>query len=81
MGQGDTDGIDSNGDLTITGGTINVTGQSPFDYDGTLTHTGGKLIVNGSETTEVTNQYAGGQQGGPGGQQGGPRGQQGGRMR
>ena len=78
MGQGDTDGIDSNGDLTITGGTINVTGQSPFDYDGTLTHTGGKLIVNGSETTEVTNQFAGGQQGGPGGQQGGPGGQQGG---
>ena len=28
MGQGDTDGIDSNGDLYITGGTISITGQS-----------------------------------------------------
>ena len=69
MGAGDTDGIDSNGDLIITGGTIDVTAQSPFDYDGSCTHTGGTLIVNGTETNTVTNQMMGG--GRPGGQMGG----------
>ena len=63
MGQGDTDGIDSNGDLTINGGTINVTGQSAFDYDGTATYNGGTLIVNGEEVQDITNQF-GGMQGG-----------------
>lgn len=72
MGQGDTDGIDSNGALTITGGTIEVNAQSPFDYDGTLTFTGGKVIVNGQETTDITNQMmGGGMMGGPGGGFGG----------
>lgn len=67
MGQGDTDGIDSNGDLVINGGTIDITGNSPFDYDGTATYNGGKLIVNGEETNEITNQFMGGpEQGGPG---------------
>ena len=60
MGSGDTDGIDSNGDLYINGGTINVTGNSPFDYDGQAKYTGGKLIVNGQETTSITNQMMGG---------------------
>ncbi len=60
MGSGDTDGIDSNGDLYITGGTINVTGNSAFDYDGQVKYTGGKLIVNGKETTTITNQMMGG---------------------
>ena len=67
MGQGDTDGIDSNGDLVITGGTIDVTAQSPFDYDGTCTHTGGTIIVNGTQTDSVTNQMMGGMRGGQGG--------------
>ncbi len=67
MGQGDTDGIDSNGNLTITGGEINVNAQSPFDYDGTLTHTGGTVTVNGVQTTNITNQFGGGPGGGPGG--------------
>ena len=72
MGAGDTDGIDSNGDLVITGGTIDVTGQSPFDYDGSCTYTGGTLIVNGQETDTVTNQMMGGGFGGqPGGMHGG----------
>ena len=78
MGAGDTDGIDSNGDLIITGGVIDITGQSPFDYDGSCTYTGGTIIVNGQETNTVTNQmmggHMGGQGGGPGGGFGGKRG-------
>ncbi|MBQ2358022.1 MAG: carbohydrate-binding domain-containing protein, partial [Ruminococcus sp.] len=71
MGQGDTDGLDSNGDLTITGGTINITGQSACDYDGQAQKTGGTLIVNGVETDTIPNQMMGG--GGRGGM-GGPGG-------
>lgn len=64
MGQGDTDGIDSNGNIIINGGTININGNSAFDYDGTATYNGGKLIINGEETTEINNQFMGGPQGG-----------------
>ena len=70
MGQGDTDAIDSNGDLYINGGTLTITAQSPFDYDGTAKYTGGKMIVNGTETTKITNQFeneGGGQQPGQAG--------------
>lgn len=69
MGQGDTDGVDSNGNLYINGGTISVNANSPFDYDGTAEHNGGTIIVNGSETDEITNQFGGGMGGGPGGMQ------------
>ena len=69
MGQGDTDGIDANGDLIITGGTINVTGNSAFDYDGSVTWTGGTVTVNGQQQTSITNQMMGGP-GGMGGQPG-----------
>ena len=65
MGTGDTDGIDSNGNLYINGGTINITCNSPFDYDGESKYTGGTIIVNGEETNTITNQMMGG--GGPGG--------------
>ena len=71
MGQGDTDGIDSNGNLIINGGTIDVTGQSPFDYDGQAQYNGGTLIVNGSQTDSITNQMMGGGMGGFGGGRGG----------
>ena len=71
MGQGDTDGIDSNGNLIINGGTIDVTGQSPFDYDGQAQYNGGTLIVNGSQTNSITNQMMGGGMGGFGGGRGG----------
>ena len=77
MGAGDTDGIDSNGDLIITGGVIDITAQSPFDYDGSCSYTGGTIIVNGTETNSVTNQMMGGgmgHMGGPGGGFGGKRG-------
>lgn len=65
MASGDTDAIDSNGDLTITGGTIDITAQSAFDFDGTGTLTGGTITVNGESVTELTNQMMGG--GGMGG--------------
>ena len=60
MGQGDTDGVDSNGDIIINGGTIDVTGQSTFDYDGTGIINGGKVICNGSEVTTLPSQFMGG---------------------
>ena len=68
MGQGDTDGIDSNGNIYINGGTINITANSPFDYDGEGKVNGGTVIVNGTETTTLTNQMMGG------GMMGGPQG-------
>lgn len=71
MGQGDTDAIDSNGDLYINGGTINITAQSAFDYDGTGELNGGEVTVNGSKVTTLTNQMMGG--GAPGGQRPGRR--------
>lgn len=60
MANGDTDGIDSNGNLYINGGTINITCNSPFDYDGKAEYNGGTLIVNGTKTNEITNQMMGG---------------------
>lgn len=60
MAAGDTDGIDSNGSLTITGGTIDVTGQSSFDIDGTIDFTGGTIIVNGQQMNSIPNQMMGG---------------------
>ena len=57
----------SNGNLVIAGGTLDITAQSPFDYDGTCEKTGGTLIINGTETDSVTNQMMGGGHGGKGG--------------
>ena len=73
MGAGDTDGIDSNGNIYINDGTIDITGNSPFDYDGEAKYNGGKIIVNGTETNTINNQFGGqmgGQQGGMNMQQG-----------
>ena len=64
MGQGDTDGIDSNGDIYINGGTIDITGQSTIDYDGTAVKNGGTLILNGVTTDTLPNQVMGGRGGG-----------------
>ncbi|MBQ1554286.1 MAG: hypothetical protein IIZ68_02385, partial [Clostridia bacterium] len=66
MGVGDTDGVDSNGNIIIIGGTVNVTGQSSFDYDGTATFTGGTVIVNGQQVDTLPNQMMGGGMGGRG---------------
>lgn len=60
MGAGDTDGIDSNGNIIINGGTINVTGNSTFDYDGTAQYNGGTIIVNGQQVSSIPNQMMGG---------------------
>ena len=87
MGQGDTDAIDSNGNLYIKGGNVNITAQSPFDYDGQGQLSGGTVTVNGTQVTELTNQMMGGGMGGgmrggmggqPGAMQGGPNGGMGG---
>ena len=87
MGQGDTDAIDANGYIYINGGVIDITAQSPFDYDMGAACNGGTLIVNGTQTTEMTNQMMGGMPGGgmggqpgmggmPEGDKGGPGGMQ-----
>ena len=70
VGQGDTDPIDSNGNITVTGGTIKMTGQTGFDFDGTATYTGGDIYLNGEKQTEIVNSMPGG--GGPNGGPGGP---------
>ncbi|WP_405054563.1 carbohydrate-binding domain-containing protein [Streptococcus handemini] len=69
VGQGDTDAFDSNGNLFISGGSINVTAPtSGFDFDGSVEFTGGDVTVNGEKKTEI---IADGPGGGFGG---GPRG-------
>lgn len=68
MGAGDTDAVDSNGNLVLNGGTLDITAQSPFDYDGTAQNNGTTLIVNGTQTDTITNQMmGGGMHGGMGG--------------
>ncbi|MBR0510788.1 MAG: carbohydrate-binding domain-containing protein [Clostridia bacterium] len=65
VGQGDTDAIDSNGDIRITGGTIDVTASmSSFDYDGTAEFTGGTLIINGEQVDAIPQSMMGGGMGG-----------------
>ena len=79
MGAGDTDGIDVNGNIVINGGTLDISGQSTFDYDGTAEYNGGTIIENGTETNTITNQMMGGgaahggMQNGPGAMPGGRR--------
>ncbi len=70
MGAGDTDGVDVNGNLILSGGTVYVNGSSAFDYDGTASFTGGTVYVNGQQVTTLPNQMMGGGMGGwgnPGG--------------
>ena len=59
MAQGDTDGIDANGDIIINGGTVRVTAQFPFDYDGKAELNGGDVYVNGAKVTQLINQFGG----------------------
>ena len=78
MGAGDTDGIDSNGNIIVNGGTVSVTGNSTFDYDGTAQYNGGTIIINGQQASSIPNQMMGGR-GGFGGGNGGFGGGRGGR--
>ncbi len=67
MGSGDTDAIDSNSDVIISGGTIDITGNSAFDYDGTAQYNGGTIIINGQTVNSIPNQLMGGGMSGMGG--------------
>nr|MCR5575769.1 carbohydrate-binding domain-containing protein [Oscillospiraceae bacterium] len=53
----DPDAIDSNEDLVITGGVIELTG-SGIDWDGELSFTGGTVILDGQELDSIPNQSA-----------------------
>ncbi|MGO4545404.1 hypothetical protein AB4Z29_11430 [Paenibacillus sp. 2TAB23] len=68
MASGDTDAFDSNGDIYVNGGTINVEAASAFDADGTVQLNGGNVTVNGEKITQITQSRGGG--GGAGGGRG-----------
>jgi hypothetical protein len=53
MASGDTDGFDSNGNIYINGGNIDVTAVSSFDADGQAVLNGGVVVVNGVTVSEL----------------------------
>lgn len=57
MEPGDSDGIDSNGDLIINGGTVRVTAQVPFDFDGKGELNGGAVFVGGERVTDLADPF------------------------
>jgi hypothetical protein len=59
MASGDTDGFDSNGNIYVNGGTINVEANSSFDSDGTSVLNGGEVTVNGEIITEIVQSQMG----------------------
>ena len=72
MAQGDTDALDSNGDLIINGGTVDITAQFAFDFERSAELNGGTVTVNGEQVTSITNSMmGGGMMGGRGGMGGG----------
>ena len=72
MAQGDTDALDSNGSLIISGGTVTISAQFAFDFVTGAEHTGGTITVNGETVSEITeSMMTGGGMGGMG-QMGGP---------
>lgn len=85
-----SDGLDSNNDINITGGRVEVYGadammDAAIDYDGTFTLSGGTLFGAGMEPGAGTQAYIAvgetspsGGQGGPGGMGGGANGGMGG---
>ncbi|MDO4807615.1 MAG: carbohydrate-binding domain-containing protein [Coriobacteriales bacterium] len=69
MAAGDTDALDSNGNLYISGGTVTISAQYAFDFDGEAELSGGTVTVNGEQVTTIQNSMMGG---GMGGGMGGP---------
>lgn len=60
MSDGDTDGFDSNGDLTVNGGNITVTsGMAAFDVDGVISYNDGVVTVDGEEVDVIETQTIG----------------------
>lgn len=51
---GDHDGFDSNGSLTIAGGYVISNGNETFDSDGSLSYTGGVYVAEGSSNLTKT---------------------------
>jgi len=66
MASGDTDAFDSNGNIYINGGTIDISAASAFDSMGTARLNGGTVTVNGQIITQITQSQMGGMDG-PGG--------------
>ncbi|MDC7224879.1 MAG: carbohydrate-binding domain-containing protein [Spirochaetales bacterium] len=60
MADGDTDAFDSNGELYIYGGTIDIDARSSFDADGISQLLGGTVRVYGEELSELPQGRAGG---------------------
>lgn len=60
----ESDGLDANGDITISGGNLEIWGMSsggdgdPIDQDGTLTITGGTILAGGSQGMEPLHRSA-----------------------
>ncbi len=74
IGSGDTDAFDSNGNIYINGGIIDISAASAFDPNGTAELNGGTVTVNGQEITDITITQTGGRSGGmPGGDRPGPK--------
>lgn len=56
VADGDTDAIDSNGDLYVSGGTLRITARvSSFDFVGSVSYTGGIIYVNGTRIDKIEN--------------------------
>ncbi len=53
MADDKTEGINCNGDVVISGGTLTVTGSPYFDYDGEGKLVAGTVIINGEQVTEL----------------------------
>ena len=70
MAQGDTDALDSNGYLYVSGGTIDIWAQFAFDFDYGSDFSGGTIYVNGEQVYEIAESMMGGMggfgMGGPG---------------
>lgn len=80
MAQGDTDALDSNGYLYVSGGTVDISAQFAFDFVYGSQFTGGTIYVNGEQVSEIAESMMMGGMGGPGGGMGGEMGGPGGGM-